>query len=719
MAQHHHTFLGPEQPARFAPPQQGKCDVCFDEINKQVFCVREHNHGSEVTVVSVSNSQPLTFLLKCKSPFMSMRFSLDQKILAIQRTPRTIDLINASDNWEFSLECKAKVPASIIGFKWTFLNELCIVTSAGLELYTVNPEKHNAKLIKSYAQSVHWFVYSHESRVLLLSTGPVGNNMHSYHFRHGIVNRWAKFDIELPPEAAQHGLKLLEREVTLGTLYGTLYCIHVRSAFMAGGRECPADIVLYQLSKEAAYKRAILSLHASGRFATSIVDNLVAVHHEQTRTSMLFDVRAGTNMLRTPVLQIPGMPGGSSAPVPPGLTLATGDVPRLDPLVAPLPIAPPFIPAAGPDGTKKMRYDVTSSNWVAFQPNVIVDSSLGCIWEVCVDLAAIVTMVGDHCLLLDFLLRRTDGKAAILALFRSAVDAQSQVPLAVLSQMFDQVNAVYRGNAAVAGLASTVGSASTKDSLAVADRPAGSAAAAAALAMDASEMLAALDLRNQHRVAGKGCVVIDQADMINYVLEPMEVEHKFGNFKFVRAVLLEYIRSLNHFRIPVEHDLHKSIINLLVNNGKYYQLHQYMQYHVVSDSKQVAFTLLSLESVYPPAYQLALDILKRLNTATAEIVDVLLARKQILQALRYVRSQGGEASISARQFLEPAANSNDAILFYNVFRFFEQRNVRLRKVPGFVEADKCDDIVEKFKAMFGSGASVSTPPRYDFGDDDG
>eukprot|EP01137_Pigoraptor_chileana_P011777 Opistho-2@63209 len=726
MEQHHHTFLGPDCPPRFVPPQ-GKFEVSFDETNKQVFSVRERDNGTEITVVSVSNAQPITFAVKSKGPFISLRFSLDQKILAIQKTNRTIDLVNATDNWEFTLECKAKLPASVVGFKWTFLNELCVVTSAGIELYTINPEKQNGKLVKSYAQPVNWFVYSHECRVLLVSTGALGNSMHSYHFRHGIVNRWARFDIELPPEYAQNSMKLLEREVTMGSLYGTLYCIHVRNSFMTGGRECPADIVLYQLTKEAAYKRSILSLQASGRFATSIVDNLVAVHHEQTRTSMLFDIRTGTNTLRSPVLQLPGMPGGSSVAMPTA-PLAAGELPRLDPIVAPLPIAPPMLstnPGLADAQTLRVRYDVSGSNWMAFQPNIIIDSNVGCIWEVFVDLTAIVTMVGDQCQLLDFLLRRTDGKAAILGLFKSAVDAHSQVPLATLSQMFDQVNAVYRGNAAVAGLPSAyntsanASSLATKDAVSAGDRQAGSTAGAAALAIDASELLAALDLRNQHRIAGKGCIVVDQADMYKYVLEPMEEEHRPSNFGFVKSVLLEYIRSLNFFRIPVEHFLHQMMINLLVKHGKYYQLHQYLQYHVVSDSKPVAYALLSLENVYPPAYQLALDILKRLTNANSEIVDVLLSRNQILQALRFMRGQGQDASISARQFLEAAANTKDPILFYSIFKFFEQRNVRLRKHPAFIEADKCDDIVEKFRATFGSAAAVSNPSRYDFGDDDG
>lgn len=44
--------------------------------------------------------------------------------------------------------------------------------------------------------------------------------------------------------------------------------------------------------------------------------------------------------------------------------------------------------------------------------------------------------------------------------------------------------------------------------------------------------------------------------------------------------------------------------------------------------------MLSIESFYPPAHQLALDMLKRLSTANEEIVEVLLSKHHLIPALR-------------------------------------------------------------------------------------
>jgi hypothetical protein len=107
----------------------------------------------------------------------------------------------------------------------------------------------------------------------------------------------------------------------------------------------------------------------------------------------------------------------------------------------------------------------------------------------------------------------------------------------------------------------------------------------------------------------------------------------------------------------------------------------------------------SIQGEYPPAYQLALDMLKRLRTADAEIIDILLSKGQVLQALRYVRSVGKVDSISARQFLEAAVGTQDNMLFYAVFKFFEDRNIRLRRRPEFAQGEHCEQYVKLFHSL--------------------
>merc|ERR1739848_609476 len=122
--------------------------------------------------------------------------------------------------------------------------------------------------------------------------------------------------------------------------------------------------------------------------------------------------------------------------------------------------------------------------------------------------------------------------------------------------------------------------------------------------------------------------------------------------KFVVAVLLEYIRSLNHYKVNVEYYLNEFVINLLIKHSLYYQLHQFIQYYVLSDSKALACKLLTLQGVYTPAYDLALDMMKRLGEDAHEtIIATLLEKNEVIVALKFLQSCDRADSAVARKFL--------------------------------------------------------------------
>lgn len=80
--------------------------------------------------------------------------------------------------------------------------------------------------------------------------------------------------------------------------------------------------------------------------------------------------------------------------------------------------------------------------------------------------------------------------------------------------------------------------------------------------------------------APRAAVVLDQSDMYSGVFSPL-----VGGEARLVAVLVEYIRSLGDCRIPVQHFLYELLINAMVRRRAFFQLHQLLQYHVVSDSK--------------------------------------------------------------------------------------------------------------------------------------
>ena len=85
------------------------------------------------------------------------------------------------------------------------------------------------------------------------------------------------------------------------------------------------------------------------------------------------------------------------------------------------------------------------------------------------------------------------------------------------------------------------------------------------------------------RRSPKGYLVIDQNDMYRSVFSPVE-EHKVVliinyflftvflkglDYKFVVAVITEYIRSLNYYHLVMEPFLYELLIHFLVRNNRY------------------------------------------------------------------------------------------------------------------------------------------------------
>ncbi|XP_061026372.1 regulator of MON1-CCZ1 complex isoform X3 [Eubalaena glacialis] len=609
-----------ERPVHFEKANPVNC-VFFDEANKQVFAVRSGG-ATGVVVKGPDDRNPISFRMEDKGEVKCIKFSLENKILAVQRTSKTVDFSNFtpdSPQLEYTQECKTK-NANILGFCWTSSTEIVFITDQGIEFYQVLPEKRNLKLLKSQNINVNWYMYCPESAVILLSTTVLGNVLQPFYFRAGTMSKLPKFEIELPAAPKSTKLSLSERDIAMATIEG------------------------------ACKKMHILKLNRTGKFALNVVDNLVVVHHQDTETSVIFDIKLRGDFDGTVTLHHPVLPARS--------------------------IQPYQIPVAGPapvTSQSPIPCKLYSSSWIVFQPDIIISASQGYLWNLQVKLQPIVNLLPDKGRLMDFLLQRRECKTVVLSVCSQMLTESDRATLPVIATVFDKLNQEYKKYL--------------------------DAEQSYTLALEVGQSRSGPLLRRPVRTQA----VVDQSDMYTHVLSAF-TEKKEMPQKFVIAVLMEYIRSLNQFQIMVQHYLHELVIKTLVQHNLFYTLHQFLQYHVLSDSKPLACLLLSLESFYPPAHQLSLDMLKRLSTANDEIVEVLLSKHQVLAALRFIRGIGGHDNISARKFLDAAKQTEDHMLFYTIFRFFEQRNQRLRGNPSFTPGEHCEEHVAFFKQVFGDQA---------------
>ncbi|KAG2458286.1 RMC1 protein, partial [Polypterus senegalus] len=569
-------------------------NVFFDEANKQVFAVRSGG-ATGVVVKGPDDKNTVAFRMDDKGEVKCIKFSFGNKILAVQRTSKSVDFINFIPDLphlEYSQECKTK-NANLLGFCWTNWNEIVFITDQGIEFYQVLAEKRSLKLLKSQSINVNWYMYCPETSVILLSITAAGNVLQPFLFRNGAMSRMAKFEIELPAVPKPAKSSLSERDIAVATIYGQLYVMYLKHHSRASNH-AGAEVVLYHLPREGSCKKMhVLKLNTTGKFALNVVDNLVVVHHQSSQTSLIFDIK-----------------------------LLDGDaIPT---------IHQPVLPAR------------------SIHPYKI--PQIGYLWYLQVKLKPALRLLKDKGRLMDFLLRRRDCKMVILSVCFQMLNGEEKDSLAVIATVFDKLNQVYKEF----------------------------------LEMDQSYTMAVESGLTRGNTSQKRPIrtqaVIDQSDMYTHVLSVF-TEKKDVSHKFITAVLMEYIRSLNQFQITVQHYLYELVIKTLVQHNLFYMLHQFLQYHVLSDSKPL-----------------------RLSTANDEIVEVLLSKHQVLGALRFIRSVGGHDNISARKFLDAAKQTQDEMLFYTIFRFFEQRNQRLRGNPAFTPGEHCEEHLAYFKQVFGEQA---------------
>jgi hypothetical protein len=439
-----------------------------------------------------------------------------------------------------------------------------------------------------------------------------------------------------------------------------------------------SEIAMYKLLTDSPAKKTnILKINLSGRFTLNIIDELIIVHHRASYSSLVFDIKMRGEFDGYTISNYPIIKRGSiQASKVPSLAHSVNNVPST---------------SASANANLTEMY---SMNWIMFLPNVIIDAKLGCFWLIELnlnnegDLRPLKEFENDFLKLIEFLLNRKNTKQHLLNVCHEAI--QTGTSISLIGQIFNKINEFYKYSLLLFPNSSSTNEDSNNDTNID--------------SLNSYIINTNIDKvkksNNQDEISQ--LPIIEQYDMHNYILYPMLEDEIWwnSNSKYTISIIIEYFNSLNQQFIQIEHYLYKLLVNAFIKANKLYQLHQYLQYHVLSDSKPLACLLLSIQSTYPAANQLALDMLKRLGTANEEIVDVLLSNSLVLSALRFSIQIGIVDQLNPSKFLEQAKSLDDSLIYHEVFKFFEERNIRLRGNPNFTPEENCEIYVKHFMNLF-------------------
>jgi hypothetical protein len=117
-----------------------------------------------------------------------------------------------------------------------------------------------------------------------------------------------------------------------------------------------------------------------------------------------------------------------------------------------------------------------------------------------------------------------------------------------------------------------------------------------------------------------------QNDFYKFLFIPFEEDLKTPTVicqKYRISIYSSFIGSLSVVHLKPDPEISSQLVVALHENHKFYHFHQFLQYFALDDSEHIACTLLSMKDTYPPAFQLALDMFKRLNKLD-KIIDILL-----------------------------------------------------------------------------------------------
>mmetsp|Transcript_5020 Transcript_5020/g.7450 ORF Transcript_5020/g.7450 Transcript_5020/m.7450 type:complete len:779 (+) Transcript_5020:23-2359(+) len=168
-------------------------------------------------------------------------------------------------------------------------------------------------------------------------------------------------------------------------------------------------------------------------------------------------------------------------------------------------------------------------------------------------------------------------------------------------------------------------------------------------------------------------------------------------------IVLRYIFIRLKHSMRVSHEYFLFLLEILVLNEDFALLHQLIQYKVIGDSLPIATHLRRLgEGVYPPAYQLSIDMLFRLEKYV-EICEMYMEVGEVMKAIRLMLKHG-KYFIAPASIFEVVVQLQNELLFYEAYQALRYLNYQTHPEHGrsFLPEDKCEAYNELFQTIFSS-----------------
>ncbi|KAG6693996.1 hypothetical protein I3842_09G028000 [Carya illinoinensis] len=553
----------------------------------------------------------------------------------------------------------------------------------GLDFFAYNSESKLLHLVETRKLNVSWYVYTHESRLVLLASGMQCKTFNGFQLSSMGIIRLPRFEMAMAKPEADSKPVLAAEDIFIITVYGRIYCVQVDRVAML--------LHLYRFYRDAVVQQGSLPIYSS-RISVSVVDNVLLVHQVDAKVVILYDIFAD-----------------SQANI-----------------------------------VSENEATIYGDDWTFLVPDLICDAANKILWKIHLDLEAISASSSEMPSVLEFLQRRKlevkKAKQLCLAMARTVI--LERRPVAMVARAMDVLVTSYshsikmgsylkgiKSEKALPSTATYVGSPSsaadtTASRMGVLGRSAKHESAASAdsehfnrtstfSTSDTEENasfeppktnpsdIQSVDSRmdvganvqtssSQHHLLGASNTPLDANvseqqeeltspaiapdEMYGFVFTPVE-EEMVGDPSYLVAIIVEFLHSANSEKIKVHPNLYVLTIQLLARNERYTELGLFVINKILEPSKEVALQLLESGRQNIQTRKLGLDMLRQLSLHH-DYVLFLVQDGYYLEALRYARKYKVN-TVRPSLFLEAAYASNDSQRLAAVLRFFSDF------IPGF------------------------------------
>ncbi|XP_062205003.1 uncharacterized protein LOC133907035 [Phragmites australis] len=660
------------------------------------------------------NSDPVN-----EGPVLSVRYSLDQKAIGIQRSRYEVEFRNRETGETCSKKCRAD-SETILGFFWSDCPtcDVIFVKTSGLDLLVYEPQSNALRLVESKKFNVSWYLYTHESRMILLASGMQCTLFTGYQFSAGGIVKLPKFEMMMSKSEANNKPVLAADDVHIVTVYGRIYCLQLDRVNMS--------LNLYRFYRDAVVQQCTLPTYSS-RIAVSAVDNIIMVHQIDAKVVILYDVSLD-----------------SYAPVS-----------------APLPLLVRGLPSNNrqasqtSDSQSSSAYGGTiyGESWNFLVPDLICDAENGLLWKLNLDLEAIAASSSDAPSILEFLQRRKSDPSTVkmlcFAIVRTIILERRPVTMVAkaMDVVLDSYSRLMKMGGGFPGVRRTheqnqqSGGQPVGGSHVVSQEPSRGTTFSPVVSPDQSSGIENRSVQSnsvvEHGIdrtllntsadsddimnisgatsqATSGYQTSDAANKrlqvvgedsrplssgtsvqhgphaANVAISPIEMfqsvfalveDEMMGELTYLIAVIMEFLRSASKAGLKAPPNLYVMMATLLARSNRYAEIVLFVSNKILEPSKELAMQLMELGKQHSPTRKLGMDMLRE-RGLHHDYVTALLQDGYYLESLRYARKYK-VITVQPALFLEKAVARNSARNLAAVLSFFSEFTPSFKTTPDF------------------------------------